>query len=75
MPVLSCSFLPAYGSHCESHFEKANSQIFSMTDKPPVVIVCVGMAGKSTFKVDLGEKPANNLNPHRLRQDNFHAKN
>ena len=46
-----------------------------MTDKPPVVIVCVGMAGKSTVKVYLGEKLADNLNPHRLRQDDFYAKN
>ena len=46
-----------------------------MTDKPPVVVVCVGMAGDFTVKIHLGEKLADNLDPHRLRQDNFHAKN
>ena len=46
-----------------------------MTDKSPVVVVCVGMAGKSTIKVHLGEKLADHLNPYRLRQDDFHAKN
>ena len=38
-----------------------------MTDKPPVVIVCVGMAGRFTVKVHLGEKLADNLNPQQAQ--------